>query len=418
MNILKKRLNWLAVASFVFASFWNPVVAENIKAIQNDAWQDEQKTVKTLQTTADTISPGQNNTEVDGSALGMADIGKGVTMNLLKPLETGELSLGGLTIGNPVPDKYGQTAGELSTGSITTKGVFETHSGKDVSYTVYRNRVENYTGQAYPFFSGEVVQLHVGRGAYTTSRSVHVGSTRGMLLFLYGAPNAMMRSTGKDETLFFYTTTPQKNTRLERAIPGTYRPMREAGLGGAMAFTINNSSVTAIDVFAKELLESGAIPVPASQVFEANQLTRSDFSLRGFHINETFKAPATEGWKSKGSLWKEDFVEYPGVIVGYDKKNQISRVMAMDGTTFTPRGITLGDTRFLLLYMYGEPTRIVPNAAIFANEQNLEVYEYKNPYASSEYLAFAVDKESNFIKSILLSDRPVEKISALKNEQK
>lgn len=41
------------------------------------------------------------------------------------------------------------------------------------------------------------------------------------------------------------------------------------------------------------------------------------------------------------------------------------------------------------------------------------VYTYKNPYVNNEYLLFTIDKGTNYIKSILLSDRPMNKIPHL-----
>ena len=35
------------------------------------------------------------------------------------------------------------------------------------------------------------------------------------------------------------------------------------------------------------------------------------------------------------------------------------------------------------------------------------VYEYKNPAASDSYLQFALDDKNQYIKSVMLSDRPV-----------
>ena len=37
----------------------------------------------------------------------------------------------------------------------------------------------------------------------------------------------------------------------------------------------------------------------------------------------------------------------------------------------------------------------------------IEVYEYKNPAASNSYLQFALDDKNQYIKSVMLSDRPV-----------
>ena len=40
-------------------------------------------------------------------------------------------------------------------------------------------------------------------------------------------------------------------------------------------------------------------------------------------------------------------------------------------------------------------------------ESTSTVYEYKNPAASNSYLQFALDEKNQYIKSVMLSDRPV-----------
>lgn len=416
MNILKYNLTWLAVMGLVLLPISSSVMGAETGINKSNAWQDEQKTVTILSKTMDDTGIGYSGHSNSNAAPDMSDIGKGVTSNLLKTLTMKDLRIGGVAIGETIPATHETTdAGAFPTEVTSTKGVFETHSGKDVSYTVYRNSTE-VVQQAYPFRDGEIVQIHIGEGSYQTPRTLGVGSTRGMLLFLYGAPNSMMREANGDTTVFFYDTLNSQSIREERAIPGTFRPMKDIR-GGSIAFTIENSRITAVDMFASAIVESGIVPLLDRHTFVANQLIPADFSLRGFHLNTSFAAPSTEVWKSKGNLWNSPFTEYAGAVVNYDQKNQIIRVMAMDGTVFTPRGISMGDTRFLLMYLYGEPTRIVSNAEFFKHEKNWDVYEYKNPYSEYEYLLFAVDKESGFIKTILLSDRSAENIRVVSSKE-
>ena len=61
-------------------------------------------------------------------------------------------------------------------------------------------------------------------------------------------------------------------------------------------------------------------------------------------------------------------------------------------------------TKYLLLFVYGMPTRIVESTTKAGTST---VYEYKNPAASNSYLQFALDDKNQYIKSVMLSDRPV-----------
>jgi len=86
-----------------------------------------------------------------------------------------------------------------------------------------------------------------------------------------------------------------------------------------------------------------------------------------------------------------------------NKKNLINRVL-LNIYTPTRRGIAMGDTKYLLLFVYGMPTRIVESTT---NAGTSTVYEYKNPAASDSYLQFALDDKNHISKSVMLSDRPV-----------
>ena len=137
--------------------------------------------------------------------------------------------------------------------------------------------------------------------------------------------------------------------------------------------------------------------------FEAGKLTADDFVLRGYKLNDHFVNDSNNDWKHQGMLFGSTFIGYNEYGVSVDKKNLINRVL-LNIYTPTRRGIAMGDTKYLLLFVYGMPTRIVESTT---NAGTSTVYEYKNPAASDSYLQFALDDKNQYIKSVMLSDRPV-----------
>ena len=60
----------------------------------------------------------------------------------------------------------------------------------------------------------------------------------------------------------------------------------------------------------------------------------------------------------KAILFGSTFIGYNEYGVSVDKKDLINRVL-LNVYTPTRRGIAMGDTKYLLLFVYGMPTRIV-----------------------------------------------------------
>lgn len=92
--------------------------------------------------------------------------------------------------------------------------------------------------------------------------------------------------------------------------------------------------------------------------FEAGKLTADDFVLRGLQLNDHFINDSNNDWKHQGMLFGSAFIGYNEYGVSVDKKNLINRVL-LNIYTPTRRGIAMGDTKYLLLFVYGMPTRIV-----------------------------------------------------------
>ena len=137
--------------------------------------------------------------------------------------------------------------------------------------------------------------------------------------------------------------------------------------------------------------------------FKAGQLTEDDFVLRGLHLNQKFSNDSNSEWRTQGMLFGSSFIGYNEYGVSVDKASLINRVL-LNIYTPTRRGISIGDTKYLLLFVYGMPTRIVESST---DNGTATVYEYKNPRSNTSYLQFALDDKNQYIKSVMLSDRPV-----------
>nr|WP_252894368.1 hypothetical protein [Veillonella denticariosi] len=171
-----------------------------------------------------------------------------------------------------------------------------------------------------------------------------------------------------------------------------------------IAFTIKNNTVEAVDFISGQVWPRFGLPKAPVYNFEAGKLTADDFVLRGFQLNDHFVNDPNNEWKTQGMLFGSTFIGYNEYGVSVDKNSLINRVL-LNIYTPTRRGIAMGgDTKYLLLFVYGMPTRIVESTT---NTGTATVYEYKNPAASNSYLQFALDDKNQYIKSVMLSDRPV-----------
>ena len=84
--------------------------------------------------------------------------------------------------------------------------------------------------------------------------------------------------------------------------------------------------------------------------------------------------------------------------------NLLINLVVLNVYTRTRRGIAMCYTKYLLLFVYGMPTRIAESTT---STGTATVYEYKNPRSNNSYLQFALDDKNQYIKSVMLSDRPV-----------
>ncbi len=320
---------------------------------------------------------------------------------------------------------------------ITVKDMFTTYTGKDGSFTVYTgvygpnsSSLNGHLGDGdtlrregldYTFVPQTITNIHITEGAAETVRDIGIGKTRGTILFAYGAPQGMWRDAKTGTVALIYKYEKSKNSvksKKEFASPvakdnreGT--PLTTNGINAPssqyLVFTLKNNKVSAIDMIDGQVWSRLKLPAVQEQYYKANQLTADDFSLMGYRVNEPFVSNQDEQWQQRGFLYDDEFIAYDDVLVGYDKNQMVVRAMITKSTALTRRGISIGDSKYLLLYLYGMPTSVEADTA--ANGDPLMIYTYKNPDSAYSYLLFTVGEKDIFIKTVMLSDRPNKELS-------
>ena len=390
-------------------------------------WLAEQLAVTAF---GDSLQYWQAASENDGvmpqdSKNNLADIGRSYTSNNLPALgDEDDYSLAqkpesedGTSIG-PVY-RVGDVYVPSPSAQKTVKGVFTTYHEKDIDITVYtgpdKSRlVDNQLrgqGATYLFPVGTITNLHTTDKGLVTIRDIGVGSSRMEMIFSYGSPNAMWRNQTDESYIFLYEghsenswsekkefSSSVANTNNNSQLPETIQNGKFY-----VAFTIKNNTVEAVNILDGQVWSRFGLPKAPMYSFHAGQLTEDDFVLRGLHLNQHFVNDANGEWRTQGMLFGSTFIGYNEYGVSVDGNSLINRVL-LNVYTPTRRGIAMGDTKYLLLFVYGMPTRIVESTT---NAGTSTVYEYKNPAANDSYLQFALDDKNQYIKSVMLSDRPV-----------
>ena len=400
-----------------------PTVYESSKT----GWLAEQLAVTAF---GDSLQYWQAASENDGvmpqdSKNNLADIGRSYTSNNLPALgDEDDYSLAqkpdsedGTSIG-PVY-RVGDVYVPSPSAQKTVKGVFTTYHEKDMDITVYtgpdKSRlVDNQLrgqGATYLFPVGTITNLHTTDKGLVTIRDIGVGSSRMEMIFSYGSPNAMWRNQTDESYIFLYAgrsenSWPEKkefsssvaNTNNNSQLPETIQNGKSY-----VAFTIKNNTVEAVDILDGQVWSRFGLPKAPMYSFHAGQLTEDDFVLRGLRLNQHFVNDANGEWRTQGMLFGSTFIGYNEYGVSVDDNSLINRVL-LNVYTPTRRGIAMGDTKYLLLFVYGMPTRIAESTT---STGTATVYEYKNPRSNNSYLQFALDDKNQYIKSVMLSDRPV-----------
>ena len=412
-----------------------PEVKNAVAVVKAPAADESSKTgwlAEQLAVTAfgDSLQYWQAASENDGvmpqdSKNNLADIGRSYTSNNLPALgDEDDYSLAqkpesedGTSIG-PVY-RVGDVYVPSPSAQKTVKGVFTTYHEKDMDITVYtgpdKSRlVDNQLrgqGATYLFPVGTITNLHTTDKGLVTIRDIGVGSSRMEMIFSYGSPNAMWRNQTDESYIFLYeghseNSWPEKkefsssvaNTNNNSQLPETIQNGKSY-----VAFTIKNNTVEAVDILDGQVWSRFGLPKAPMYSFHAGQLTEDDFVLRGLHLNQHFVNDANGEWRTQGMLFGSTFIGYNEYGVSVDGNSLINRVL-LNVYTPTRRGIAMGDTKYLLLFVYGMPTRIVESTT---STGTATVYEYKNPRSNNSYLQFALDDKNQYIKSVMLSDRPV-----------
>ncbi len=412
-----------------------PEVKNTVAVVKAPAADESSKTgwlAEQLAVTAfgDSLQYWQAASENDGvmpqdSKNNLADIGRSYTSNNLPALgDEDDYSLAqkpesedGTSIG-PVY-RVGDVYVPSPSAQKTVKGVFTTYHEKDMDITVYtgpdKSRlVDNQLrgqGATYLFPVGTITNLHTTDKGLVTIRDIGVGSSRMEMIFSYGSPNAMWRNQTDESYIFLYeghseNSWPEKkefsssvaNTNNNSQLPETIQNGKSY-----VAFTIKNNTVEAVDILDGQVWSRFGLPKAPMYSFHAGQLTEDDFVLRGLHLNQHFVNDANGEWRTQGMLFGSTFIGYNEYGVSVDGNSLINRVL-LNVYTPTRRGIAMGDTKYLLLFVYGMPTRIAESTT---STGTATVYEYKNPRSNNSYLQFALDDKNQYIKSVMLSDRPV-----------
>lgn len=412
-----------------------PEVKNAVAVVKAPAADESSKTgwlAEQLAVTAfgDSLQYWQAASENDGvmpqdSKNNLADIGRSYTSNNLPALgDEDDYSLAqkpesedGTSIG-PVY-RVGDVYVPSPSAQKTVKGVFTTYHEKDIDITVYtgpdKSRlVDNQLrgqGATYLFPVGTITNLHTTDKGLVTIRDIGVGSSRMEMIFSYGSPNAMWRNQTDESYIFLYeghseNSWPEKkefpssvaNTNNNSQLPETIQNGKSY-----VAFTIKNNTVEAVDILDGQVWSRFGLPKAPMYSFHAGQLTEDDFVLRGLRLNQHFVNDANGEWRTQGMLFGSTFIGYNEYGVSVDDNSLINRVL-LNVYTPTRRGIAMGDTKYLLLFVYGMPTRIAESTT---STGTATVYEYKNPRSNNSYLQFALDDKNQYIKSVMLSDRPV-----------
>ena len=256
---------------------------------------------------------------------------------------------------------------------------------------------------------------------------VHVGATRGEVLFAWGAPRAMWRDNGDGSLLWLYqgtfdkekTITKNEKTAMHleefsQSVKNTYSSDSLAGSNSSVGYvwlSLKDGKVTHLGMITGLDWPRFAIPATTLETFKPNTMTESDFSLMGYQLGKTFTNDPNRSWEERGKLYGQEFLGYKDVVIAYNKEHEITRVMINSSLGTTKRGISLGDSKYLLLYLYGVPDFEEP--ANYHDSTKGVVYGYRHPVLEHTYLLFTIDDK--FVREILLSNqKKSELVSAMK----
>ena len=246
---------------------------------------------------------------------------------------------------------------------------------------------------------------------------VHVGATRSEVLFAWGAPQAMWRDNkdgsllwlyqgvfGEEKTIMKNKKSSMQKEEFSHSVKNTYTSDSLAGSNSSVGYvwlSLKDGKVTHLGMITGQDWPRFAIPATTLETFKPNTMTESDFSLMGYRLGDTFTNDPNRSWEERGKLYGQEFLGYKDVVIAYNKEHEITRVMINSSLGTTKRGISLGDSKYLLLYLYGVPDFEEP--ANHHDSTKGVVYGYRHPVLEHTYLLFTLDDK--FVREILLSNQ-------------
>mgnify|MGYP004443650517 CR=1 FL=1 len=298
--------------------------------------------------------------------------------------------------------------------SVSKNDFFTTYTYPGVEATVYsgpaptdKQKLDPLQAATsrYNYEVGDMTNLHVTDKGLTTIRDIGVGNSRGEVVFSYGAPNAMWRNAKTGDIYFAYTWDAgtldgRSRTTESNAVPAISSDR------SYLVFTFHDSKVKALDFIDGQVWTRFNAPDTTMRTYKVNVLTDDDFVLRGRRLGDYFVNDGDETWRTQGDVYGSPFIGYDDYAVSAGDDHLINRIYVNHDTP-TRRGICIGDTSYLMLFVYGRPYRVQNG---FEGNPDMRVYEYRNPNKKNEYLLFVVDGKTKFIKNIMLSDRAAEQL--------
>ncbi len=387
------------------------VNSENI-----NEWKAEQNAVDRFSATVDTWQRKANSDGGTKKITSMEDIGHSYTALDLEPLSSKDYGMGELQLG----DIYGPVQSEIQSTKVSEP--FTTYTLKNSTVTVYSgpaesrliNRQLRGEGATYFYEPGTITNIHLSGGNEKTVRDIGIGNTRGELIFAYGSPNGMWRDAKSGNYIFLYAGHDEKiwtgkKESISTILNTDYDSQSKLAISRQwqyIAFTISNNKIESIDFIDGPVWRRFVAPAVDIHSYAPGELTDADFVLYGLRLNQHFTNDSNNDWRSQGTLKESKFIGYQDYGVSVDKNHLIDRVI-LSSYVPTRRGVAVGDTKYLMLFIYGMPMHVEENITA---EGTTKVYEYKNPLVSNSYLLFTVDAKDQFIKSIMLSDRPTKQL--------
>lgn len=265
----------------------------------------------------------------------------------------------------------------------------------------------NKEGLIYNLEKNQVVAIHIEDSTYKIKEEIGLGTTRAELLFEVGIPIGIWRVNSNSDMIFVYEAEKsEKNISADKQenfkpLANTYNSDSKEILDHGtymVAFTISNDKVKAIDIIDSQVWPRFGLPVEQMGYLRANQMSEEDFALGGYRLNDYFQNDPMQDWREQGLLYGDDFIGYRNVAIATDKNKKITRIAVNPRLGTTRRGVTVGDTKHLVLYLYG-----VPNFEEENSNHDI-VLGYIHPVLKNTYLLFTISKDG-FVQSILLSDR-------------